>query len=145
MIAAATRAKPHRVDAKLLVVGGDGSITDAARPGLIAVLRSGDLLIANDAATLPASLQGVHVATGGAIEARLAGRRSLARDEVSEFVAIVFGEGDFRMRTEDRPLPPPLLPGERLVFGPLQATVLATLAHPRLVRLRFEGSADDIW
>ena len=35
----------------------------------------GDLVVANDAATLPASLRGVHVPTGAAIEVRLAGAR----------------------------------------------------------------------
>jgi S-adenosylmethionine:tRNA ribosyltransferase-isomerase len=57
----------------------------------------------------------------------------------------VFGAGDFRTRTEDRPLPPPLAPGDRLRLGPLSATVAALLDHPRLVALRFEGSPDAIW
>jgi S-adenosylmethionine:tRNA ribosyltransferase-isomerase len=35
--------------------------------------------------------------------------------------------------------------GDTLVLGPLRATVLQLLGHPRLVALRFEGDADAIW
>jgi S-adenosylmethionine:tRNA ribosyltransferase-isomerase len=102
-------------------------------------------VIANDAATLPASLQGRHLPTGSAIEVRLAGRRSLAADAVTHFCAVVFGVGDFRTRTEDRPPPPLLEPGDRLALGPLSATVEGVLGHPRLIALHFDGEADAIW
>ena len=104
----------------------------------------GDLVVANDAATLPASLAGRHLATGAAIEVRLAGRRSLAADDVACFLAVVFGAGDWRTRTEDRPLPPPLAAGDALALGPLAATVVRVVAAPRLVELRFAGAADAI-
>jgi outer membrane receptor protein involved in Fe transport len=78
------------------------------RRGFIDALRPGDLLVANDAATLPASLHGTHTRTGSAIEVRLAGRRSLAADDVADFSAVAFGSGDFHLRTEDRSLPPEL-------------------------------------
>jgi S-adenosylmethionine:tRNA ribosyltransferase-isomerase len=61
------------------------------------------------------------------------------------FVAIVFGDGDHRTRTEDRPPPPSLASGDRLVLGPLVAIVERMLGHPRLVALSFQGSADAIW
>ena len=131
--------------ARLLVVDGCGRITHAPRAAFVDLLRRGDLVVANDAATLPASLHGVHLPSGADIEVRLAGRSSLAADDVNEFAAVVFGAGDFRTRTEDRPLPPPLAPGDRLRLGPLSATVAALLDHPRLVSLRFEGSPDAIW
>jgi S-adenosylmethionine:tRNA ribosyltransferase-isomerase len=108
-------------------------------------LRPGDLVIANDAATLPASLSGVYLPTGSPVEVRLAGRRSLTPDDVRRFSAIVFGAGDHRTRTEDRPLPPRLVSGDRLALGPLLATVEGLLGHPRLVSLRFEGAPDAIW
>src|SRR4029078_3973976 len=97
------------------------------------------------AATLPASLTGVHQPTGQQIEVRLAGRPSLDPMDVSRFSAIVFCEGDFHTRTEDRPLPPPLTPGDTLLLGPLQATVEEILGHSRLVSLLFHGSADEFW
>jgi S-adenosylmethionine:tRNA ribosyltransferase-isomerase len=69
----------------------------------------------------------------------------LDASDVKRFSAIVFGEGDYHLRTEDRPLPPPLQSGDTLVLGPLRATVEALLGHPRLVSLFFDGSADHIW
>ncbi len=132
-------------DARLLVVAADGTLRHMARARLAEVLEPGDLLVANDAATLPASLHGVHARTGTAVEVRLAGRRSLAPGSVRDFTAIVFGAGDHRTRTEDRLPPPPLQPGDVLQLGPLVATVLRTRGHPRLVTLRFAGAPDDIW
>ena len=107
--------------------------------------RAGDLLVANDAATLPASLTGVHRRSGSAIELRLAGRRSLDADDVREFTAVVFGAGDYRTRTEDRAAPPALRAGDRLALGPLRATVLRTQGHPRLIALGFDGAPDAVW
>jgi S-adenosylmethionine:tRNA ribosyltransferase-isomerase len=131
--------------AKLIVVNALGHIEHAARRAFLDYLRPGDLVIANDAATLPASLQGVHVPSGRAIEVRLAARRSLATDDVSNFTAIVFGPGDFRTPTEARPAPPPLRRGDELSLGPLAATVKELLGHPRLAAIAFGGSADAIW
>src|SRR5262249_17805231 len=45
----------------------------------------------------------------------------------------------------DRVPPPSLAPGDRLALGPLAASVEATIGHPRLVSLFFEGSIDAIW
>lgn len=89
-------------DARLLVVDANGLITHAPRARFVDFLHSTDLVIANDAATLPASLHGVHVASGAEVEVRLAGRASLAPQDVHRFSAVVFGAGDFRTRTEDR-------------------------------------------
>jgi S-adenosylmethionine:tRNA ribosyltransferase-isomerase len=127
------------------VVDGHGGISHAPRSALAEFLRPGDLVIANDDATLPASLRGEHVPSGGAVEVRLAGRRSLAPDDVRRFAAVVFGAGDYRTRTEDRPPPPPLEPGDRLALGPLAATIERRLGHPRLVGLVFDGTPDAIW
>jgi S-adenosylmethionine:tRNA ribosyltransferase-isomerase len=131
--------------AKLLVVDACGRIEHALRRQLVDYLRPGDLVIANDAATLPASLHGVHVPSGQAIEVRLAGRRALATDDVGHFIAIVFGTGDFRTPTEERPAPPALVRGDRLALGPLAATLEQLLDHPRLAALSFDGSAESIW
>jgi S-adenosylmethionine:tRNA ribosyltransferase-isomerase len=161
---AAHRPVQRPPDARLLVVDSRGHITHTLRARFVDVLRPGDLVIANDAATLPASLHGVHLRTGADIEVRLAGwpRGCDPGDvpaHIHAFTAVVFGAGDFHTRTEDRPLPPPLIPGDRLVFGSaadgtrgaghvdgsLGATIEALLDHPRLVRLRFGGSAHSVW
>jgi S-adenosylmethionine:tRNA ribosyltransferase-isomerase len=141
--AAAPIQRPH--DAKLLIIDHTGEVRHHARSAFVNLLRAGDIVVANNAATLPASLLGVHIPTGCPIEVRLAGRGSLELREVGHFYAVVFGAGDFRMRTEDRPLPPALNAGEGLALGPLRSTVVRLLNHPRLVELRFDGSPREIW
>jgi S-adenosylmethionine:tRNA ribosyltransferase-isomerase len=131
--------------ARLLVLDAGGEIMHAPRADFANFLRAGDLVIANDASTLPASLHGIHVTSGAPIEVRLAARRSLQPGDIRRFTAVVFGAGDFRVRTEDRPLPPALIPGDRLALGPLSAIVEELLDHPRLILLRFEGKADAVW
>jgi len=130
-------------DAKLLVIDKYGGMTHMRRTSFASLLLPGDLVVANDATALPASLRGVHAATGCPVEVRLAGHHSL--DEMRDFTAVVFGAGDFRWRTEDRPAPPRLKPGDRLTLGPLSATIERLLDHPRLVDLHLDGSPDAIW
>jgi len=142
---AASQAVQRSIDAKLLVLAADGTLLHAPRSELLRFLRAGDVVVANDAATLPASLRGMHVPSGAEIEVRLAGIRSLSADALRRCRAVVLGAGDFHARTEHRPLPPPLAPGDRLRLGPLMATVEATLGHPRLVALVLEGSTAEIW
>ena len=132
-------------DAKLLVVNCGSQLIHVPRTAFVDFLQPNDLLVANDAATLPASLSGVHQQTGKRIEVRLAGRPSLNPNDISRFSAVVFGEGDFHMLTEDRPLPPLLQPRDVLLLGPLRAIIEQTMEHPRLVSLHFVGSADEVW
>jgi S-adenosylmethionine:tRNA ribosyltransferase-isomerase len=142
---AATEPIHRPANAKLLFVRRNGGVEHRRRADFVRLLRPGDLLVANDAATLPASLSGIHVPSRRAIEVRLAGRRSLDPTEVEHFTAVVFGAGDFRTRTEDRAPPPALAPGEGLELGELHATVECLLDHPRLVMLRLRGSPGEIW
>jgi S-adenosylmethionine:tRNA ribosyltransferase-isomerase len=132
-------------EARLLAIDAAGRMRQVPRADFVAMLRCGDLAIVNDAATLPASLHGNHVATGAPIELRLAGWPSAILDDPRRFRAIVFGAGDYRQPTEDRPPPPALQPGDRLALGPLSARIDALLGHPRLVALSFEGAPDAIW
>jgi S-adenosylmethionine:tRNA ribosyltransferase-isomerase len=142
---AADRPIQRPPQARLLVVDASRRIGHAPRSAFVEFLRPGDLVIANDAATLPASLRGVHAATGAPVEVRLAGRPSLRPEDVGRFSAVVFGAGDFRTRTEDRPPPPARARGDRLLLGPLRATVGQALGHARLVALRFDGPPDEVW
>ena len=141
--ASAATQRPR--DGRLLVVDKSGAIAHRARADFPALVREGDVVVANDAATLPASLAGRHVPTGTSVEVRLAGRDSLLPGEVTCFTAVVFGAGDYRTPTEHRPKPPVLHPGDALRLGPLTATVRAVLAHPRLIEIRFENPVAEIW
>jgi S-adenosylmethionine:tRNA ribosyltransferase-isomerase len=149
----------QRDDVRLLVIDpaapeGTG-LRETRTPALPELLAPGDLLVVNDAATLPASLHGTDD-EGRPLEVRLIAARGGWRAEDGaaaplrssplRFAAVLFGAGDWHTRTEDRPPPPVLAEGARLQFGALRATVgrQATLS-PRLVELRFEGDNDALW
>jgi S-adenosylmethionine:tRNA ribosyltransferase-isomerase len=137
----ATSYPAARDGVRLLVVEpGSGALATQRMTDLPRLLAPGDLLVVNDAATLPASLPG-RLRTGAEIEARL-----LGPPLGSTFAAVLFGAGDWRQRTEDRPAPPPVAPGDRLAFGDLEATVAAVSPlSPRLVDLRFDLAGAALW
>jgi S-adenosylmethionine:tRNA ribosyltransferase-isomerase len=140
-----SRAIQRPPEARLLAVDHRGRMRVLPRADFVTLLRNGDLVVANDAATLPASLHGIHVPSGAVVEVRLAGWPSAILDDPRHFYAIVFGAGDYRQRTEDRPPPPVLQPGDCLALGPLSARIEALLGHPRFASLRFDGTPDAIW
>ena len=72
--------------AKLLVVGGDGAMRHLPRAALASLFSPGDLVVANDAATLPASLKGIHYPSGRPIEVRLAAW--ISAGDLTQFIAI---------------------------------------------------------
>jgi S-adenosylmethionine:tRNA ribosyltransferase-isomerase len=129
------RECPKTQSAKLLVVAAGGKMQSLPRARLAELFGQDDLVVGNDAATLPASLSGRHEASGDDIEVRLAGW--IEAGDPTRFVALAFGAGDHRTRTEDRPPPPTLNPGDRLILGPLTAIIEDLLGHPRLLALRF--------
>lgn len=134
--------RPDRQSGKLLALGANGVIRHLPRADLTSLLSPGDLVVANDAATLPASLHGWHAETGDTLEIRLAGW--VAAGDPSRFVAIAFGAGDHSTPTEERALPPVLSSGDRLILGPLVAVVERLLDHPRLFLLRFLAGRSTI-
>jgi S-adenosylmethionine:tRNA ribosyltransferase-isomerase len=142
---AATLPVQRPADAKLLAIDGAGRITHGPRDRLVDLLRAGDLVVANDAATLPASLVATHVPSGAVVEVRLAQRASLDPLDVRDFVAVLFGGGDHRVRTEKRAAPPSAAAGDTLRFEGMQATITSLQGHARLVSLRFEAGASDVW
>jgi S-adenosylmethionine:tRNA ribosyltransferase-isomerase len=102
------------------------------------LLAPGDLVVLNDSATLPASLRG---RLGGApVEVRLAGRR-----DDGAWDAVLFGAGDWRIRTEDRAAPAAARTGDRIAFGVDLAGVVEGVStiSARLVALRFETDQGD--
>jgi S-adenosylmethionine:tRNA ribosyltransferase-isomerase len=126
-------------DRMLVLDPTTGALSDERVGDLPSHLRRGDVLVVNDAATLPASLSG-RSQDGAAIEARLyALEGSVAK-------ALLFGAGDYRTPTEDRPLPPRLVVGDALVLGALSARVTAVSeASARLVELTFDREGARLW
>jgi S-adenosylmethionine:tRNA ribosyltransferase-isomerase len=84
----------------------------AAFTDLPSFLAAGDLVIVNDAGTLPAALA-ARTAAGAPVEIRLLGAPVKGR-----VAAVLLGAGDHRQRTEDRPPPPAVSVGERLALVP---------------------------
>jgi S-adenosylmethionine:tRNA ribosyltransferase-isomerase len=119
-----------------------GDFQDLRMRDLPRRLRSGDVLVVNDAATLPASLQAT-TSTGEHVEVRLAGRGP----DVGEWTAALLGRGDWRTRTEERSAPPRLSAGDLLhLGGDLNATVRRVWSvSPRLVDLVFDREGDALW
>jgi S-adenosylmethionine:tRNA ribosyltransferase-isomerase len=134
--------REDRLDMRLLHVDpARASFMDRRVLDLPLVLLPGDLLVVNDAATLPASLSGQ--ARGGPVEVRLAGAGASWR----EWTAVLFGSGTWRERTEDRPSPPVLARGDVVEFdGSLMASVEdVSDVSARLVTLRFDRDGEALW
>jgi S-adenosylmethionine:tRNA ribosyltransferase-isomerase len=131
-----------RDGARLLRLEPDtGRVSGHTLADLPALLRPGDLLVLNDAATLPASLQGS--GPRGTLELRLAGPPSASE----LWPAVAFGAGGWRERTEDRMAPAPLRPGDVVLFAHgLRAVVEAVSSlSARLVDLRFLARGGELW
>ena len=119
---------------RLLVVDPSAAAEDRRVDDLPDLLRAGDLVVVNDAATLPASLVGA-TAAGDLVELRLRGFPGPG----DEWPVLAFGAGDWRTQTEDRPLPPVLAVGDELAFAGLTARVARVSPHsPRLLDVRFD-------
>lgn len=112
---------------------------DARLGNLPNLLAPGDLLVLNDAATLPASLW----LADGSAEVRLLGRAG----SDDHFNALLFGAGDHRTPTEARGEPPRLEVGQRLSFdADLHALVTRVdVEEPRLVEIAFQSSEPELW
>jgi S-adenosylmethionine:tRNA ribosyltransferase-isomerase len=158
----------------LLLDRGTGAVRHHRFDELPRLLRPGDLVVVNDSRTLPASLLG-RTASGAALEIRLAacdgGVRGTPRGCPGQSggvrgtprgcpggsgagerwaalpLGVPAGGGDPALvPTDARPAPPPLPPGERLVFGGgLTATVLGRHAEaPPLVWLAFDAGGERL-
>lgn len=120
---------------RALVVDGEridlGHVDDVVR-----LLEPGDVVVVNDAATLPASLR----TTDRAVEVRL---MSNLGDHL--WLSVLLGEGDFRTRTEHRPPPPRLDVGARLVFSDDLFAIVEEVRpeSPRLLAIRL--SSARVW
>ena len=137
---AATYPRPRRQARTLMVDEPEGRSALGSVDDLGRWLKPGDLLVLNDAATLPASLTGT-TASGEPIEIRLAGRHE------SRWWAALLGAGDWRVPTEQRPAPPAVVAGQRLLFGPRLGATVERVCPPagRRLELTFEGDESSFW
>ncbi len=105
----ALRPVSPRDAARLLVVHGDGRLEHRAVRDLPDYLQAGDAMVVNDTRVIPARLHGQRLREAGPARIELLLHRRLAPDRFSALA---------------RPARK-LAPGDRLVFGSLEATVAA--------------------
>jgi S-adenosylmethionine:tRNA ribosyltransferase-isomerase len=100
--------------------------------------KPGDLLVVNDAGTIPASLHGK--SRGRAVEIRLV----KALESPRLWWAILFGEGDWRMPTEARP-PARLKSGDEIEISPGFRAKVVRFVHDseKMVEIEFKGL--ELW
>jgi len=148
LVAAAWPAENHSATRLLHVDPAQNAFHDGLVSDLTTLLRPHDLLVLNDAATLPGSLPGWSPC--GPLEMRLAGPPS--GSDPSLWPAVLFGPGSWRERTEERQPPPRLAAGDRIQLeAPVARTGLAAEVvsvsplSPRLVELRFDREGAAFW
>lgn len=134
-----------RGDIKLLIADHDARVHGmGSMLTLLHHLRAGDVLVVNDAFTIPASFECRLATEEAPFEARLLE----APDAEGTARAVLFGPGSSRMRTEERPPPPRISAGQKLWLGghgELHAMVSRVLDHPRLVQLVFGERGAPLW
>lgn len=117
-----------------------GAVFEDTIAGLPALLGPADVVVVNDAATIPASLR---VRRGAlAFELRLAGP-----PQGDRWTAVLFGAGDWRTDTDQRPPPPAVAIGDRLALGdgtPLEV-VAVSARWARVVTVRFAVDLAAAW
>jgi S-adenosylmethionine:tRNA ribosyltransferase-isomerase len=134
---AATWPREDPLGERLLVVDPRrGAYHDATVRDLPRLLRRGDLVVVNDAATLPASLMG-RTAEGTPVEVRLAARHG------DVWTCVLFGDGDWHTKTEQRAAPERLSPGDLILFDETFSGRVTAVHSSRLVDLVFlpEGAS----
>jgi S-adenosylmethionine:tRNA ribosyltransferase-isomerase len=138
----ATEPRAQIESTRMLVLDSkQKTFNDALVTDLPSILRPRDLLLVNDAATIPASLM-ARSPSGASIEIRL-----LQYQGDSDWSAVLLGAGDWRMPTELRDPPERLTPGSLLRIANDFAAEVANVANDndRFVTLRFSRRGVDMW
>ncbi len=136
-----SREREHRV----LVSEAEGEPRVVEALDLASIFRPGDLLVVNDAATFPASLK-ARRRSGAWVELRFFPNPSAGPGVFTEWEALVFGEGSWRERTEDRQVIELEL-GERLEVEPGLFLDILDFRHSsaRWVICRFSQTDEKVW
>lgn len=136
----ATEPRTLREAARLLVVdSNERTFRDAMLTDLPDLHQPGDLLVVNDAATLPGSIQ-ARTQSGTPIEIRL-----ITHLKGSDWKAALFGKGDWRTPTEFRDPPEHVSAGDVLIMGRDVAVEVIHVESERLATIRFARKDVDMW
>ena len=143
----AKSSRLHRIDAKLLVIVQNHAYSHHKLYELPDLLTNNDIIVINNTATLPASLFGYHSETREKIELRLVSSLSTDPSDLSHWMALIFGEGDWTLTTEERKNVSHIEIGTLLYLGDeLTARIenIFTISN-RYIEIRFLGSKLDLW
>ncbi len=122
-----------------LVIADDRPLRVVPFATIADALEAGDVVVLNDASTLPASLRAV-TERGEDLELRLVGP-----PHGTSIEAVVLGAGDHRTRTEHRPRPPSVAPGATLRSGDVALTLIEWSVPERVARLDASVSPHELW
>jgi len=136
IFAPATSARPIAETRLLVLHAQSGEKAEASFDDFARLLEPTDVVVVNDAATIPGSVFGA-TSDGAPFELRLL---SLP-DARGEADAAILGAGDWHTPTEKSSPPPELSAGSTLVVSGLPARVVR--AEGRRVRVAFEGDRDQ--
>lgn len=137
----ATEPRAREITRMLVVDANMDSVTDRMPADLSDILSPGDLLVVNDAATLPASLRAT-APSGAAVEIRLASYLGN-----STWRTVLFGGGDWRTPTELRDLPEIPSRGDvlRIAWDFSAEVIDVASGSGRLVTIRFSRAETASW
>jgi S-adenosylmethionine:tRNA ribosyltransferase-isomerase len=139
---AATHPRAFREQARMLILDCKrNTFADSTIRELPQALRSGDLVVVNDAAALPASLRAKSPG-GASVEIRL-----VSQIKESDWRAVLMGEGTWRIPTELRDLPEIVRVGDQLQISREFSAEVIEVANGscRLVTLRFSRRGGAMW
>jgi S-adenosylmethionine:tRNA ribosyltransferase-isomerase len=136
IFAPATSARPVAETRLLVLHAKSGDMREASFDDFARLLEPSDVVVVNDAATIPGSVFGA-AANGEPFELRLL---SLP-DGRGECDAALLGAGDWHTPTEKRAAPPKLAVGNALVIGGIAARIVRL--DGRRARVAFDGDRDS--
>ena len=128
-------------NAKLIVFNHNNretTIEFTSLRNLIHYLDKGDVVVVNDSGVIPASFQMTHLQSQSSVEIRLVEHLGNDQSDLSNWKAYIFGEGDWTIKTEDRPSPPELKIGDVFKLGSLEAVIVEiSETYNQLIELQF--------
>ena len=141
----ATTSKLQKsTETKMMVIDGNFNVIHDNVDKLIQYINEGDILVVNNSSTLPSSFLGYHERSQESIEIRLVQSLNSKITDISKWKIIIFGEGDWRIPTEDRKKAPKVELGDILQFkSDLIAKVIGR--EKNLFEIEFMGTNNEIW
>ena len=122
----------------------DGSVRHFEGDGWLSLFGDNDLVVVNDAATIPASFAGRHLPSGDEIEIRLLASLN-SQFFGNPWRALVLGRGNWRLPTESRVNVPEITNGDRIELDQGLFATVTGVKERRLVDVRFSCRESDLF